>query len=217
MTPINNSTEKDQQTTKIATPKPPKLILDNIWAFPPNREILGGTSYLITNPSGNILIDSPPWHPQNIEFLQQQGGVKYLFVTNRDGISKHIGKIKQEFNCQLISQEQEVYLLPNLDAIAFEDEYSLTEHCQLIWTSGYSPGSSCLYYQGNGGVLFSGRHLLPTKEGKVAPLKLKKTFHWRRQQLNAQKVFDKIAPNPLAYICPGGSTGYLRGRGYVMV
>lgn len=215
MTPINNSTEKNQQTAKISTPKAPKLILENIWAFPPNRDILGGTSYLVTQPKGNILIDSPSWHPQTIEFCHQQGGVKYVFITNRDGISKHIGKIKQEFNSQLISQEQEVYLLPNLNALFFEDEYDLTPYCKLIWTSGYSPGSSCLYYQGHGGVLFTGRHLLPTKDGKVAPLKLKKTFHWRRQQLNAKTIFEKISS--VSYICPGANTGYLRGRGYVTV
>ncbi|WP_069791988.1 MBL fold metallo-hydrolase [Cyanobacterium sp. IPPAS B-1200] len=215
MTPIHNSTEKNQQTAKISTPKAPKLILENIWAFPPNRDILGGTSYLITSTTGNILIDSPPWHPETIDFCNQQGGVKYLFITNRDGISKHIGKIKQEFDCQLISQEQEVYLLPHLDALSFGDEYELSPDCKLIWTSGYSPGSSCLYYQGNEGVLFTGRHLLPTKDGKVAPLKLKKTFHWRRQQLNAKTIMEKM--QPLTYICPGASTGYLRGRGYVTV
>jgi len=215
MTSINNFTEKPQQSPKINNPKPPKLILNNIWAFPPNRDILGGTAYLLTTPQGNILVDCPAWHEDNLKFCQEKGGVKYLFVTNRDGISKHIAKFKNSLNCQLIIQEQEVYLLPNLDALSFGEEYDLSDSCQLIWTSGYSPGSSCLFYQENGGVLFSGRHLLPVKQDKIVPLRFKKTFHWRRQQLNTQLICDRFLPDKLKYICPGANTGYLRGQGYI--
>ena len=211
MTSINNSTEKTQLS---ANPKTPKLVLDNIWAFPPNRDILGGTAYFITTTEGNILVDCPSYHENNIHFCQARGGVKYLFVTNRDGISKHVSKFKADFNCQLIIQEQEVYLLPNLEALCFENEYDLNDSCRLIWTSGYSPGSSCLYYRHHGGVLFSGRHLLPIKGGKVTPLKFKKTFHWRRQKLNAQRMCDRTLMEPITYTCPGANTGYLRGKGF---
>lgn len=110
-----NFTEKvNQEKTKVPTrAKYPKLILENIFAFAPNRDTLGGTSYLLIHPLGNILVDCPFWSEENKDFCLSHG-VKYLFVTNRDGISKHISHIKKELHCELVIQEQEAYLLPNL-------------------------------------------------------------------------------------------------------
>lgn len=212
-----NSTEKNNQETNQINPryKSPKLILENIFAFSPNRDTLGGTSYLLIHPQGNILIDCPLWHEFNQEFFLEKGGVKYLFLTNRDGISKHIGEIKKNLNCDLIIQEQEAYLLPNQNPIIFVQNYQIYDDCQLIWTSGYSPGSSCLYYGGDGGVLFSGRHLLPTGNNQVTALKLKKTFHHPRQLSNLKLLCDRFCEDNLNYICPGANTGYLRGKGFI--
>lgn len=217
MNSINNFTEKTILTNGKGATKPPKQILDNIWAFPPNRDILGGTAYFIMSHEGNILIDCPAYHEDNLQFLQQQGGVKYLFLTNRDGISKYIKQITQALNCQLVIQEQELYLLPGRRAHSFEAQYQLTSECELIWTCGYSPGSSCLYYQPLGGILFSGRHLLPNKNGKPAPLLLKKTFHWRRQLRHSELIYQRLEKSGLKYICPGANTGLLRGQGYFPV
>lgn len=208
-----NFTEKNTQTTIQGNNyKSPKLILDNIFAFPPNRDTLGGTSYLLIHPQGNILIDCPSWHKENQDFCLNNGGVKYLFLTQRDGISKSIQAIKNELNCDLIIQEQEGYLLPHLNPITFEDTYTIYNDCELIWTCGYSPASSCLYYGNYGGVLFSGRHLLPIKDG-ITALKLKKTFHWHRQLRSVNLLLDRFSEDTLNYICPGANTGYLRGKG----
>jgi glyoxylase-like metal-dependent hydrolase (beta-lactamase superfamily II) len=42
-------------------------------------------------------------------------------------------------------------------------EFTLDSTIQIFWTPGHSPGSSCLYYRKFGGVLFSGRHLVPNR------------------------------------------------------
>ena len=217
MNPLNNSTEKNSQQTNTnkLQPKLPRLILPSIFAFSPNRNALGGISYLLLHHQGNILIDAPAWNDLNHQFCQQQEGVKYLFFTNRDAITKEVRQITTDLNCELIIQEQEAYFFPHLHPITFSDEYQLNDTCTLIWTAGYSPGSSCLYYSDNQGVLFSGRHLLPIKEGKLTPLKFKKTFHWRRQLTNVQKLCDRFSANNLNYVCPASNTGYLRGKGYV--
>ncbi len=81
-----------------------------------------------------------------------------------------------------------------------------------MWTSGHSPGSACLYYSPFGGVLFSGRHLLPAPDGKLKPLKTAKTFHWRRQTQNVQSLLTKFSPETLSWICPGANIGFLRGK-----
>ncbi|PSO93849.1 MAG: MBL fold metallo-hydrolase [Cyanobacteria bacterium QS_9_48_30] len=194
--------------------KPPRSILEEIFAFPPNRETLGGTAYFLVEPEGNILIDCPAWEESNQQFLQDWGGVRWLFITHRGGMSK-VSEIQSALGCGVVTQEREAYLLPEATVTTFEREFSLSYNCLAIWTPGYSPGSSCLYYQSHGGVLFSGRHLLPSQQGEPTPIRMGKTFHWFRQLGSLQALRDRFSPETLRYICPGASTGFLRGRGVI--
>ncbi len=194
--------------------KPPKSVLEGIYAFPPNRDTLGGTSYLILETSGNILVDSPPSKPEYQQFIQEQGGVKWFFITHRGNIGQQIKEIQADLGCSVIIQQQEAYLLPEIKVTTFSQEFQLNDNSWAIWTPGHSPGSSCLYYQGHGGILFSGRHLLPNPRGEILPLRQEKTFHWPRQLLSFRALRDRFSTHNLNYICPGANIGFLRGVGY---
>ena len=202
----------------VSAPKQPRLLLQGddrsaIFAFPPNRETLGGTAYLIVE-AVNILVDCPAWNDTTQNFLQTQGGVHTLFLTHRGGIGQ-ARQIQQAFGCQIVVQEQEAYLLPGLTVTPFGKTLTLTPQSQTLWTPGHSPGSSCLYHSDYGGVLFSGRHLLPNPQGNLLPLKTPKTFHWRRQLNSFQTLLDQFTPETLQIICPGANIGFLRGRSLV--
>lgn len=194
--------------------KQPRAVLDGIFAFPPNRETLGGTAYLIVENKALILIDCPPWDETVQEFLANQGGVKSLFITHRGAIG-HVREIQTATNCEIIIQEQIAYLLPKMTVTTFANEYIVSPTATAIWTPGHCPGSSCLYYSGLGGVLFTGRHLLPNQEGKPAPLRTAKTFHWPRQMRSTRALLDRFTPETLAFICPGANTGFLRFQRYI--
>lgn len=198
----------------ITTAKPPRETLTGIFAFPPHRGTLGGTAYFIVEKGGNILIDCPAWTQSHQDFVANQGGVRWLFITNRNGIAQ-VGKIQADLGCQIIIQEQEAYLLPEVEVVSFGQELNLASNCSAIWTPGYSPGSSCLYYQAHGGVLFTGRHLLPNSQGKPTPLQMAKTFHWSRQLRSVAALRDRFSLTTLNYICPAANTGYLRGKGVI--
>ena len=184
---------------------------ESIFAFPPNRDTLGGTSYFIVRNEGNILIDCPALDQTNQDFLQRHGGVRWLFITHRGAIGK-TAEFQQTFGCEVLIQEQEAYLLPGLTVTTFRQEFALDAATQVIWTPGYSPGSSCLYYSELGGILFSSRHLLPNPQGELVPLRTAKTFHWPRQIQSIQFLLERFTPETLQYICPGANTGFLRGR-----
>ncbi len=220
----------------IALPgKPPQLILPNLWAFPPNRDSLGGTAYLIQSPEGNVLVDAPPWTEATQAFLQQQGGLQYqsglqhqgrvarLLLTHRTALAK-ISQIQAALDCEVVVQEQEAYLLPNLALTTFGPEWRLGTGAEtepalpnlgMIWTPGHSPGSSCVYWPDHGGVLFTGRTLLPTPQGDLLPLRNAKTFHWRRQLRSLSALRDRFSTVPLQYCCPGANLGFLRGAALV--
>lgn len=191
-------------------PKLPRPVFDTVYAFPPNRDTLGGTAYLLLEETGNILIDCPVWDEVNAEFLKEQG-VRWLFMTHRGGMGQ-VKEIQQALNCEIVIQEQEAYLLPGLKITGFEQEFGFNPHCQAIWTSGHSPGSACLYCGHDGGILFTGRHLLPNQQGEPMPLRISKTFHWKRQIESIRTLGDRFSPTTLTHICPGANTGFLRGR-----
>jgi len=206
-----------QSSSSSPPAKPPRKILNGIYAFPPNRDTLGGTAYFIQGSQGNILVDCPAWNEEQkavfTEFLDQKGGVRWLFLTHRDGMSQ-VRQLQSELACDVIVQEQEAYLLPEVTVTPFIEEITLGEAIG-IWTCGYSPGSCCLYLPIQGGVLFSGRHLLVDPNGQLAPLPSRKTFHWPRQLRNIKKLQTRFSFDTLNYICPGANTGFLRGKGVI--
>lgn len=204
--------------------KSPRSILPGIFAFAPNRDTLGATSYLIVNKSGNILLDCPAWNNVNQEFIQSQGGIDVLVISHRGGMGNRVKQMQQALDCQVLVQEQEAYLLPEVKVTSFVDSLVIGSDLELIWTPGHSPGSTCIYWRQQGGLLFTGRHLLPKSKTEIIPLRTAKTFHWGRQ-LNSIAQLRDYAPHTcngehfsqdnLQYILPGANTGYLRGKGYI--
>jgi glyoxylase-like metal-dependent hydrolase (beta-lactamase superfamily II) len=191
--------------------KPPRPVLSGIWAFAPNRDALGGTAYLLQAADGNLLIDCPPWDDTTRQFLSARGGVRWLVLTHRGAIA-HVAELHNTYDCDILIQEQEAYLLPGLPVTPFQQEHEISPTAQVIWTPGHSPGSACVYTPMHSGVLFSGRHLLPDRQGNPVPLRLSKTFHWPRQLRSVEKLRDRFSPDTLQHLCPGANLGFLRGQ-----
>ncbi|MEN9214965.1 MAG: hypothetical protein Q6J44_05865 [Gloeomargarita sp. DG02_4_bins_56] len=194
----------------------PQIILDGILAFPPNRYTLGGTSYFILGErlglTGNLLIDCPD--PAWQSWCQAQGGVTHLLLTHRDN-GDRLPQWQKTLACPVVTQQQEAYLYPDVAVHPFAETGSVTPGVTLVWTPGYSPGSSCIYLERLGGVLFTGRHLLPNPQGQLSLLPTRQTFHWPRQQRSLYRLKNWLGDRPLRYFCPGAHTGFLRGRGYL--
>lgn len=195
----------------LSASKQPWPVLDNIFAFPPNRDTLGATAYFIVENQTNLLIDCPAWNETHQRFLESHGGVHQLFLTHRGGMGK-VSAIHKATQCEIIVQEQEAYLLPGLPVTTFTQDWEWSPNFVALWTPGHSPGSSCLYYRHCGGVLFTGRHLLPNDQGKPWPQRTPKTFHWPRQLRSVQQLQTYFSAHPLTYLCPGAQTGPLRGK-----
>jgi glyoxylase-like metal-dependent hydrolase (beta-lactamase superfamily II) len=190
----------------------PELNQPQVFAFPPNRQTLGGTAYLIRESTGNVLVDCPAWNETTHDFIISQGGIYSLCITHRSAIAD-VQKLQKALSCQVVIQEQEAYLLPNVEVTPFQNEFALATGSIMIWTPGHTPGSSCLYHPQ--GTLFTGRHLLPSPSGTLMALKNRNTFHWPRQMRSVDRLLNRFTPETLKYICPGANLGFLRGQRYV--
>jgi glyoxylase-like metal-dependent hydrolase (beta-lactamase superfamily II) len=199
-----------------SSPKPPRRLFETIFAFAPNRDTQGGTAYFIldhANPEdpAHILVDAPPWDQTTQDFLTTQGGVRWLFITHRGGLGQ-AAKIQRTLGCEVVIQEQEAYLLPQTPTTPFHQSFCFNPQTEAFWTPGHSPGSACLYHNAYGGLLFTGRHLLPDQHGHPRPLRLAKTFHWPRQLAQVDALKHRFSEATLAHLCPGANLGFLRGR-----
>lgn len=178
---------------------------------------MGGTAYFIvdkdsTGSPANLLIDAPADDPALLQFMADRGGVRHWVITHR-GASGAAKSLQAALQCDVLVQEQEAYLLPDLpQLVTYQDNYVLGSHGEILWTPGYSPGSACVYLAQHGGVLFTGRHLLPDRDGQLQPLRFSKTFHWPRQLRQVERLQTRFAPDTLAYACPAANTGFLRGQ-----
>ncbi|MEL6488667.1 MAG: MBL fold metallo-hydrolase [Cyanobacteria bacterium J06621_3] len=202
--------------TSSTVAKQPQAVFETVFAFAPNRETLGGTAYLILEKDSNgqpanILVDCPALNETNQAFITAHGGVQTLFVTHRGGMAD-VKTFQSALGAQVLIQEQEAYLLPAVPVTTFHRDRTLSNTSRVFWNAGHSPGSACLYHDAYGGVLFTGRHLLPIKGGAPSPLRLSKTFHWPRQLQAAQQLLTQFTPQTLSTICPGANTGFLRGE-----
>jgi glyoxylase-like metal-dependent hydrolase (beta-lactamase superfamily II) len=183
----------------------PQPIFEQVYRFKPNRATGGGSSYLIQHPAGNILIDSPAFHAEHCTAIDTLGGVQQWIFTHRGGIGE-VELWMKHFQPQITIHEQEAFLVNSPNLNTFSQDTELLPDLQILWTPGHSPGSSCVLYRD---MLFTGRHLLPNRQGEPSPFRLAKTFHWPRQLRSVEKLLQESIS--FSYICPGAGVGLLRG------
>lgn len=188
-------------------------VFADLLSFKPNRHTLGGTAYLlVAMPDNrlvhNWLVDTPLWSEEHRDLIQALGGLGAIFLTHRGAIGE-VEKFAGHFHCPVFIHEQEAYLVSahGVPVRSFSADGELAPGLTALWTPGHSPGSSCLLWQAHGGVLLSGRHLLPDSQGRPQPVRVSRTFHWPRQLASV----EKLAGYPYRYICPGAAVGLMRG------
>uniref|UniRef100_A0A0E0GFA6 Metallo-beta-lactamase domain-containing protein n=1 Tax=Oryza nivara TaxID=4536 RepID=A0A0E0GFA6_ORYNI len=167
-------------TSSIHTEKPAKDILQvqNMFPLPIDNHLLpgvylcgyhsqdsyGATSYLLTHPDGNILVDSPRYTTKLAENIEKLGGARYMFLTHMDDVADH-RKWAERLKCERIIHSGDV------EDVTADVEWKLTGNgpwdigadFELIHTPGHTEGSVCLFYKPVK-ALFTGDHVAKSEE-----------------------------------------------------
>ncbi|XP_072994071.1 uncharacterized protein [Typha latifolia] len=194
-------------TSSIHTEKPTKEILEiqKMFPLPIDEKILhgvyhcgyhsersfGATSYLITHPEGNILVDSPRYTEKLAHNIEMLGGVRYMFLTHKDDIGDH-EKWSKRLKCERIIHSEDVEdSTEEVEMKLYGDgPWSIGTAFDLIHTPGHTEGSVCLYYKSLK-VLFTGDHL--SKSGESGDLHIQLMYNKRsvtRQLDSVRKLLD---------------------------
>lgn len=170
-----------------------------------SRASFGATSYFIKRDEGNMLVDSPKFHPWLVKEFEKMGGVKYMFLSHQDDVADH-RKFHEHFGCQRIihvdditadTEDCEIILTGNEDRV-FEEDFLI------ITTPGHSKGHLNLLYRKR--FLFTGDHLFVDQEKKR--LRASRNVCWYSWPLQIQSM-EKLTKENFEWIMPGhGGWGY---------
>jgi glyoxylase-like metal-dependent hydrolase (beta-lactamase superfamily II) len=193
--------------------RPARQVRPGLWLFAPNRDTLGGSSWLVEGERGDLLIDCPAWTQANLDLLRSRGGQGTIVLTSREAHGR-TRRFQEALGWSVLVQEQEAYLLPGVRQLcSFAEEHELAGGVRLLWTPGPTPGSCVLHHAAPGwDGLFCGRLLQPLAPGALAPLRQRCTFHWRRQLASLRRLQAWLPAGSPAWIACGGGLGALRGE-----
>jgi glyoxylase-like metal-dependent hydrolase (beta-lactamase superfamily II)/ferredoxin len=170
-----------------------------------SRDSFGASAYLIRTPNGNIMIDSPRFHPWPVKEIEQMGGIKWLFLTHQDDVADH-EKFHKHFNCTRIIHRSD---LSNSTAgcemiLEGVQEQILTTSTKIIMTPGHTEGHMVLLY--NDKYLFTGDHLFVDRvKNEFRASKSACWFSWDQQI----KSMEKLHSEKFEWVLPGhGAWGY---------
>lgn len=137
----------------------PILVTDNIYHCGYHSEkSYGAASYLIQQPEGNILVDSPRFTPPLIKRIEEIGGIKYMYLTHRDDVADH-QKFAEHFQCQRILHVDEISTgTRNVEIqLSGTEVFTLQPDVLIIPVPGHTKGHTVLLYKNK--FLFTGDHL----------------------------------------------------------
>ncbi|HUI31338.1 MAG TPA: MBL fold metallo-hydrolase [Candidatus Acidoferrales bacterium] len=171
--------------TTVKLPLPPKEILADVFAFPPNPDSFGGISYLIKGESQNFMVDVPEHIENNVSFISKHGVPQFIFLTHRDDVAD-AEMFRKKFGARLIIHESEKYAVGKPD-ITFRSFYEIGD-AVIIHTPGHSPGSSSLFYSKEK-VMFTGDHVTADR-GKPVAENFSWTYDYELQIESARRLLD---------------------------
>lgn len=168
----------------------PLLIEDSVYYTGFNSPLsFGGNSFFIKEREGNWLIDSPKFNNHLINWFEQQGGIKYIFLTHEDDVAE-AEKYADHFLAKRIIHKHSLEAEPDSE-IVIEDFSSLEflTDIRIIPTPGHTKGHMVLIYKDK--FLFSGDHLyVSRKTGELAAHRKHCWYSWKEQTNSMKKLMD---------------------------
>ncbi len=132
----------------------PEHIADGVYYFGFNSPAsFGGKSYFIKSDSGNWMIDSPKFSPRLVKWIEENGGLQYIFLTHRDDIAE-CAAYAARFAAKRIIHKEDAEAQPDAEIIIEGSEgRSFDGGITVIPQAGHTEGHCMLHYKR---FLFSG-------------------------------------------------------------
>lgn len=163
-----------------------------------SRSSYGASSYVVTRPDGNWLVDSPKYHPQIFTRLAAMGGLAGIFLTHRDDVAD-AARYAAHFKCPRVIHRRDADAVPDAERVIEGDEpVRLAPGVTAIPTPGHTAGHCALHVDDR--YLFTGDHLAWDREhGRLTAHPDVCWDSWSRQTASVERLLAL----PFTWILPG--------------
>jgi glyoxylase-like metal-dependent hydrolase (beta-lactamase superfamily II)/ferredoxin len=204
----------------------PRRLEDNVWIVGHSSvKNYGALPYFVELPGGGVLVDVPKPSEELFRWLEEHGGVRWLFLTHRDHTQHHAQFAARFPGCRRVIGAADVNLretpyaaatgdvelkLGNgpgpmtLDGAPIAEDALADAEFAVFPQPGHTPGTLCLLYRGR--FLFTGDHLSYSRRlGQIAAHRLQCWEDWERQCASVRRLVEWAEAGRLrfAWILPG--------------
>ena len=157
----------------------------------------GASSYLILQPEGNVLIDSPRFARTLIRRIEEMGGVSLMLFSHRDDVADH-EKFHEHFGCPRVIHRADARGIANEQLLEGEEPVSLDRDLLAIPVPGHTRGHVVFLYRNK--FLFTGDHLAwsDNRSGLIA-FRSVAWYSWPEQTKSMKRLLDF----PFEWVLPG--------------
>lgn len=180
----------------------PRRLEDNVWVLGhPAPRNYGALAYFIELPGGGVLVDLPKPSEEMFHWLEQHGGVRWLFLTHRDHMQHHDEFAARFPGCRRVmaaadagASDMEVKLGSGrgpvlLDGTPLAQEALADTELAVIPQPGHTRGTQCLLYRGH--FFFTGDHLWYSRSlGHIAAHRPQCWWNWEEQCASVLRLVE---------------------------
>jgi glyoxylase-like metal-dependent hydrolase (beta-lactamase superfamily II)/ferredoxin len=174
---------------KAAAASYPELIDGNVYFCgyaSPNS--YGASSYLITRPEGNVLVDSPRFARTLVRRIEELGGVSTMFFSHRDDVADH-EKFHEHFGCRRIIHRADSRGIETEQLLDGQEVVELDQDLVVIPVPGHTRGHVVLLYKNK--FLFTGDHLAwSDNRGGLIAFRDVAWYSWPEQTKSMKRLLD---------------------------
>ena len=187
--PTGSIGTRDKLDSRAAATSYPERIDDNVYFCgyaSPNS--YGASSYLITRPEGNVLIDSPRFARTLVQRIEEMGGISLMFFSHRDDVADH-EKFHKHFGCRRVIHRADARGIDAEQFLEGNEPVALDDELLAIPVPGHTRGHVVLLYRNK--FLFTGDHLAwsDNRRGLIA-FRDVAWYSWPEQTKSMKRLLD---------------------------
>ena len=183
---IGTKNKLDSRTAAASYPEP---IDENVYFCgyaSPNS--YGASSYLITRPEGNVLVDSPRFARTLVRRIEELGGISLMFFSHRDDVADH-EKFHEHFGCRRMIHRADARGIEAEQLLEGQEPAALDKDLLAIPVPGHTRGHVVLLYKNK--FLFTGDHLAWSgNRGGLIAFRDVAWYSWPEQTKSMKRLLD---------------------------
>jgi glyoxylase-like metal-dependent hydrolase (beta-lactamase superfamily II)/ferredoxin len=187
--PTGSIGTREKLDSKRAAASYPELVDENVYFCgyaSPNS--YGASSYLVTRPEGNILIDSPRFARTLVRRIEELGGISWIFFSHRDDVADH-EKFQEHFGCKRVIHRADARGINVEQFWDGEEPITIDQEFAVIPVPGHTRGHVVLLYRNK--FLFTGDHLAwSDNRGGLIAFRDVAWYSWREQTKSMKRLLD---------------------------